>query len=357
VAGAKDPNSDDAPTNLSSIQRQDLALDGHRPAEDSSSHNSGSDAESGHHDTFEHHIYVKHVSGMEYGGEENVLIHPLKQHPIPNRLHPVRSVTAPPHLTITASPPSSHDSLMVNQEDAETLSITSSRDSFYSVDEPTEVMPEPCDHPTPYEDPTRLTTLFVPSHSRNSSGTASSVPETPRAINISHALPSPIILSDVSNSDGDFEPLPSTPSTALRLRRPLKTADLHSPGAVSDLSVISPQIPANLKPLGSELIRKTYSILMAPPSHLISLMLHMAELLLNRMPSGVTRHIPGSWESDADDESNDDIWNDLSDDEDDFGFPLIRREVDHQTGTNFNTTEEPQEPQQKPATADGWEID
>jgi hypothetical protein len=187
------------------------------------------------------------------------------------------------------------------------------------------------------------------------------VPETPRAINISHALPSPIILSDVSNSDGDFEPLPSTPSTALRLRRPLKTADLHSPGAVSDISAISPQIPTNLKPLGSELIRKTCSILMAPPSHLISLMLHIAELLLNRMPSGVTRHIPGSWESsDADDESNDDIWNDLSDDEDDFGFPLIKREVDHQPRADVNITEEPQEPHPKPPprpAADGWEID
>jgi hypothetical protein len=359
IVGPEDPESDTPSTDSNIVQRQDSVLEINVSAENLGLLKSRIGPEGWDEDAFEPQTYVKHVPGMEVKDEESFLIHPLKQHPITNRLQPVRSVTAPPHLTVTASPPSSHGSLSANHEDAETLSITSSRDSFYSVDEQTDKVPENHNFPMAHEDTTHLTTLFVPSHSRNSSGTASSVPETPRAINHTHTLPSPIILSDVSNSDdGDFEPLPSTPSTALRLRRPLKTAELQSPGIISDISAIAPQVPANLKPLGSELIRKTCSILMAPPSHLISLMLHIAELLLNRMLSGVTRHIPGSWESsDADDESNDDFWNDFSDGEDDFGFPLVKHEASHRAKTEVETSKEPQErPSNKP-TADGWEID
>lgn len=270
-------------------------------------------------------------------------LHPLKQHPI-QHLSATRSVTAPPQLSVAISPPSSSASVEIIVDDVETASL-SSRDSFYSLaDEDLESLEQ---------EPGHLRTTFISTHSRNSSGTTSSYPETPRA-NV-YSLPSPIIASD-SSSTSDHSMLESScsnsPPTILRLRRsPATTKDELAKPPLPEFSIFDERV----KPLGAELIRKTYSILMAPPSHLISLMLHIAGLLLNRIPPRVARHIPGAWEnSDADNESDEDAWNDLSD-EDDFGFPLKNPGRKMSETTYVSAISSPNH--QGVSSEDGWGID
>lgn len=248
------------------------------------------------------------------------LLHPLKQHPIRNPFKTMRSVTAPPHLTLAPTVPSfASVKVVVDEADSEETASISSRDSFYSLDD------EAFEHSMIQESSLHLMALNTPGHSRNSSGTVSSFPETPRAHNF-HALPSPLIASDGSSAsdNGISEDMPATPPTILRLRRPHKAGEVIMTAKDLDtFPILSPNFHANMRPFGKELIRKTCSLLLAPPAHLISLMLHIADLLMNRMPSKMKRHIPGAWEeSDIDDDVSDDIWNDLSEDEDDFGFPI-----------------------------------
>jgi Inheritance of peroxisomes protein 1 len=290
---------------------------------------------------------------------EEILIHPLKQHPVPTRLRTLRSATAPPHLTITASPPSNSNSLKVTTDDAETASIASSRDSFYSLeDDAAEPVSQSNGVDLTNEGVAQLHTIFVPSHSRNSSGTSSMVPETPRAIVYpTNSLPFTTIAFD---SSSDSEQMPhetgtATPPTTLRLRRPLKSEEIETAMTGSDnITRLPTAIPISIKPIGAELIRTTYTILMSPPSHLISLMLRIAGIIVNRMPSRVSRHIPGSWESsdiDDDEDSSDDVWNEISDHEDDFGYPISNYKVRTEAVSN-----PPDEAQPSP-NPDNWEID
>jgi hypothetical protein len=78
-------------------------------------------------------------------------------------------------------------------------------------------------------------------------------------------------------------------------------------------------VPAVGKPISAALIRKTYSLLIGPPAHLIALMLRIAARIVNRLPGNTRDKIPGSWDS-SDAGENEDEWDD--DDEDDFGIPL-----------------------------------
>jgi Inheritance of peroxisomes protein 1 len=284
------------------------------------------------------------------------LVHPLRQHPIPNQLRVVRSATAPPYLTMTMSPPSTSDSLKVHADEVETASISSSRDSFYSLEEDNYEIVQDKPAVTTNGNSERLTTIYVPSHSRNSSGTSSSIPDTPRAFGyINHSLPSPIIASDNSSTENIItEKTVTTPQTTIRLRRPIRELESNPTQQASDtLAKLTPSLPMPVKPIGVELIRKTCTILMAPPAHLISLMLHIAEILVHRMPSHVTRHIPGSWESsDIDEDSSDDVWNEFSEDEDDFGYPLTRRGIELQSQTSVAESLPG-----KNLGTDNWEID
>jgi hypothetical protein len=83
-------------------------------------------------------------------------------------------------------------------------------------------------------------------------------------------------------------------------------------------------------------------------------MLRIAGMIVNRMPSRVTRHIPGSWESsDVDDDSSDEVWNEISDNEDDFGYSVTNYKINAQNESTSTSTDEV-EPS---PTSDNWEID
>jgi hypothetical protein len=351
-------DDEDAPNTLhSTFERHDSVLVP-VPGEDQASSISSGDHQS--ESEPQEHSNGKDNDSLEDSGQSNEkpLIHPLKQHPVPNRLNALRSVTAPPYLTVTASPPSKSSSLKINTDDAETASISSSRDSFYSLEEDsTEPFSEKQGVDLASRVAVPLRTVFIPSHSRDSSGTSSMVPETPRAtVYPQNTLPFPATSSD--SSDSDQMPLDTgaiTPPTKLRLRRPLKQDEIVTelPGP-NTTELLSPIVPTITKPLGVELIRTTYTILMSPPSHLISIMLRIAGMIVNRMPSRVTRHIPGSWESsDVDDDSSDEVWNEISDNEDDFGYSVTNYKINAQNESTSTSTDEV-EPS---PTTDNWEID
>jgi hypothetical protein len=283
------------------------------------------------------------------------------RNPLPKHLLAIRSATAPPQLTLQASPPSnSHKSLApisqppsthpappstlspLSADDAETASISSSHDSFYSA---TSVGDESCvDHAAPVQDFEFVEMPLRPppinTHTRNISIGSSTI-DTPRAITSGFAVEpaTPTLISDVSsNSDGLSVGTTGSPPTTIRLRHTKVPVDPFDDEAAADdaprkLSILSPTLPAGgFNPLGTALIQKTYSLLMGPPAHLIALMLQIAARIVHRLPQGAAMRIPGAWEGGEgffDDDDDDD------EDEDDFGFPLHHAGVIQDVGMAY----------------------
>ena len=260
---------------------------------------------------------------VELGPEED--LKPLTR---PKPSVPLRSITAPPQLILQASPSSK-----AKEQNDDIPSLSSSLDSFHSVN--SQVY-----HPANEEinsiseetDDNRTPTLAPPSHSRGVSDvTLTDEPDAfSKSIHVSSPLdddvegsvPStPTLLSDTEERPASQASEIVTPPDTLRLRQPRK-ARYRS---VSPFSQDATSFLVNTRPqnqhLTSTIIRKTYEILMSPPSHLISMMLRIAariagsiSLAASDFPVESNNRIPCSWESEE--EGID--W----EEEDDYSFRL-----------------------------------
>jgi hypothetical protein len=265
---------------------------------------------------------------------------------LPFRLRPVqaRSVTAPQHLILHTSPPSSSPVSRTSSRDTDTISIASSHDTFYSMDSAEESTthssgPETF-QPLIQENDTireQFASIKASTHKRQTSE-ITVIPDTPTPIRTTGPglAPQPAEPSDpatptlISDSDEDSDNPPwadaVTPPDTIRLRHLPRR--LSNSSQATDTSALSrpvnlfstPAAPSLGKLLTAALVQKAYAILISPPAHLVALMLEIASKIINGVPimygpNGRKQRIPCSWEdSEADGE---DEW-----DEDDFGMPL-----------------------------------
>jgi hypothetical protein len=249
-------------------------------------------------------------------GASDFSAHPLKQHPV-NRLSAnTRSFTVP--ITSSYSSLSAVDdrnltttlstSTPPQEMDSDVASIASSHDSFYSLDSDQE--PPEMEHSVPHI--TQHLNITSISHTRSSSNTSSLGPETPRASTFSHTLPKIASTSSSLSSAFSSAPdeskflqseseIPRTPATVVRSTRP--------PRFYLDSTANSPVV-------SNEFIRRTCALLLAPPAHLVAIMWRVTEALMEGMPAGLSKHIPGAWESEVegseieDEVDGDDEWED-----------------------------------------------
>jgi hypothetical protein len=276
----------------------------------------------------------------------------LEQHhspsisPIDSPMQAVRSLTPPSQLLVAPA--------LSTMDDSDARSMTSSRDSFYSVAEslPSDHI-EQADASSRDHEAAHVKRLGY--HTRNHSE-VTAVPDTPRALRIPPPDPrptTPTLLSDTSSTSENvtWEDAAVTPPQTLRLRRPkehLAVQHRSEPDHIPQtLSILSPTIGAGGKPISTALIHKTYSLLLGPPAHLIALMLQIAARIVNRFPQHRGK-IPGSWESDTGEEE--DEWDD---DEDDFGIPL----GNNRSTRSSSMASAVERPSPAIESEDGWEID
>jgi hypothetical protein len=262
--------------------------------------------------------------------------------PFRPRPPPSRAITAPPPLTLQTSPPPSPLSRTPSR-DTDSISIASSRDSFYSMVSMEESTTASAEHESfhsiiPGEDTIQeqFADLKAHAHKRQTSE-MTIIPDTPTPIRTIHnelapqlAEPSdpttPTLVSD-SDEDSDNPPWSDavTPPDTIRLRhiprRQSGTSQRHSleplPRPVNLFS--SPSAPSRGKLLSAALVQKAYALLVGPPAHLVALMLEIAAKILKGIPvmydpHGKKERIPCSWE---DSEIDEDEW-----DQDDYGIPL-----------------------------------
>ncbi|KAF2664677.1 hypothetical protein BT63DRAFT_95402 [Microthyrium microscopicum] len=217
--------------------------------------------------------------------------------------------------------------------DVETASISSSRDSFYSVEDLEESDLYHVPQIQPHQFPISIAT---PTHSRDSS-IATSVPDTPRAIprpqntqEVPQSYVEPLTptltedTSSVSENTGDASAV--TPPQTLRLRRPIQRLEIQNHDEdheeelrPTQLSIFSPRDPTKT-PLSTAVIRRTCEFLLGPPAHLVTMMLRIAARILDTLPGHSRRRsIPGAWSSD--DESGTESWDEV-DEVDDYDYPL-----------------------------------
>lgn len=287
----------------------------------------------------------EHETPVDEHSDSNTKAPSLKDLPRPRAFHAGRSITLPPHLTLHASPPSLSKTMPTMTEEitkipqateqnaeapdkenakvgSDTLSIASSHDLFYSADEG-----EP-DEEHPDEDDT----IRLPSRHKRDISEATAVPSTPKApvqFSETEREPSDPATPTLISDSGDDVPDPTwfdaiTPPDTLRLRHVAKrpsTASLR-PGIdpLANAHLFTPSRPPSRRTqLSQALIQKTYSLVIGPPAHLITLMLQIAARIVHGIPiiydaRGRKEKAPGAWESSADEE---DEW-----DEDDYGVPL-----------------------------------
>jgi hypothetical protein len=248
--------------------------------------------------------------------------------PLRPRPENIRAITAPPQLTLDTvdaelMAPLSRSS----SRDSEAPSVASSRDSFYSVDDAVTAA-EANEHVSDLIDYDHLATIKASrtNHSRQVSeititpGTPTPLPTRSENRRGSTNPSTPTLVSDTED-DIDLPFLDAiTPPDAIRLRKLRPQASTSS--LSYDNSVPSLRAPDYLyasksmsrrRAISTALIQKCYSLLVGPPSHLVSLMLDIAARIVRSMQGaregGLT--VPGAW---ADEE---DEWQ-----EDDFGVRL-----------------------------------
>ncbi|KAF2877848.1 inheritance of peroxisomes protein 1-domain-containing protein [Massariosphaeria phaeospora] len=288
-------------------------------------------------------------------------------------LQGIRSVTAPMGVVsasnVAAVSESSRSPVDVDQvgvegepeQSAETASLMSSADSFYSLETVGQPSPSP-----PYLDAeaelmnpwtSQLSLLQEQNqesrsrsrHSREISEATvqatsadnvdSSLPVTPTMdvpstpsinVHLSSAPSTPPLISDSDEDTLDPSFLDvATPPDNIRMERLTGTSQRRPFSPMpqpQNLFRPSPQAGIG-KQFTAALIRKTYELVLGPPAHLVSLMLRIAAKISNGALSFSTyrvrdtsEKIPCSWESDEDE------WQE----EDDFGIPLSNLE-----GSNF----------------------
>ena len=253
-----------------------------------------------------------------------------------------RSMTAPVPIALSGrralaletSPNNSHP------QESDAISIASSHDSFHSGEElaksPTETASFMSSRQTQEEAPAQddIVEQFSgpkeSGHSRHTSKTVST-PNTPRPFRrpgtAERSEPSTPTLIGDSGDDGHDHPWADvlTPPDSIHLRRLHRRLSGASQRPALDplphpVNLFSP--PRTPPRMSTALIRKTYSVLMGPPAHLVALMLRIAARIVQglpivyapSLPHSPRRKMAGAWESSADEE---DEW-----DEDDYGIPL-----------------------------------
>ena len=272
---------------------------------------------------------------------------PLQPKSLPFRLRPIsqmRSVTAPALPTLqTSSPHTSTPLSRIASRDADAISIASSHDSFYSMEDSSSpsVDAKPLHSLNDEGDTVReqFAELNASLHKRGTSD-MTIIPDTPTPIRTVHGESpaerlelsdpgTPPLISD-SDSSSDINDLSwadaVTPPNTLRLRHiPRRPSGTHHRRALEPLTpsfFSSPVGPSRGKLISATLVQKVYSILIGPPAQLVALMLEIAAKILKGIPvmydsQDRRERLPGSWETSSADEE--DEW---GDEEDDFGIPL-----------------------------------
>ncbi|KAI9840741.1 MAG: hypothetical protein M1838_003935, partial [Thelocarpon superellum] len=279
-------------------------------------------------------------------------IDPLKTPTRPKALGAVRSMTAPPQLNLTTTPPSRSTSPADEVTSLARLSLTSSTESFHSVQPITSSLPpSPPDSSTsspPPSDSVFGDDLFIPRH-RAHADTSSSVSTAPGSRHGSRSparKASPPEPNSITSQPANIDPMAQiaqTDGTSLRAanaRRRLaaRRAAVHSRAASSPIAVPSPTSDPRGHHLTTALLQRTCALMMCTPAQLMKLMLEIARKVANGALQGVVlgygeggEKIPCQWvssedeqsvadaHSDADDDDDDDVWS-----EDDYGVPLGR---------------------------------
>ena len=217
----------------------------------------------------------------------------------------LRSVTAP--LLVNPTPSSSSENLDIPQHNTDSVSLSSSSCSFHTA---------ASDEPESQSIGSGLGIIdgSVASTTPSLTYDDSSVDTSTQTFRHSSEEHHSNVLDDsIESGDDDDDDEPDTFEDS---------TDLHHPPPLSLLSpVVSGSPTFSIKrPVGTALIRKTYSLLVGPPSQVFVLMLSIATRILHGAPSyaSPSRRLPGSWDDATDDEYG--VYD--YDSEDDYGYPL-----------------------------------
>jgi hypothetical protein len=255
--------------------------------------------------------------------------------PLRPRLDALRSVTSPPQLLHDAASDGLMEPLARPQSrESDSDSVASSHTSFYSVDEAA-LAAEAQEYVGDLIDHEHMTTIKAArsNHSRQISE-ITITPATPPSLAGGSNLgedgrepsnPStPTLVSD-TDDDHDLPFLDAvTPPDTIRLRRLPRHLSEHDEDDHALQSFRSPnsffnsKAPSRRRAISAALVQKAYSLLVGPPSHLVSLMLEIAARIVRSMQGAkdMRRKMPGAWNS-SHAEEDEDQWG-----EDDFGIPL-----------------------------------
>ncbi|KAK5139496.1 hypothetical protein LTR04_003534, partial [Oleoguttula sp. CCFEE 6159] len=203
----------------------------------------------------------------------------------PKALAAMRSITAPPQLTLRSSPPSvSNPPLRETPAGDDSASVSSSLDSFHSFHESlTKLPPSP-----PYSNPdmhkrhdshhkcdiSDLTITPTPDITPEAGSLLLDPERTPES-SLSSKIGSEHGQKDGANPTTPISPAPAPFATEVRLRRP------PVPTRTRSLSPLPLSIRASTHQhkFATSLIHKTYAIFLGPPAHLVALMLRIAARL------------------------------------------------------------------------------
>ncbi|KAF2102239.1 hypothetical protein NA57DRAFT_73671 [Rhizodiscina lignyota] len=280
------------------------------------------------------------VAGAEPERKDSIDVSesPIIQPSRPRTIVAIRSVTAPPHLITSTSPPSVAPPSPedITEQDADTRSIASSRASYHTADD----SDSPLSTSGPYEDalptpgPEISNTIDLSNsgkghHARDVSDvTITGSDDTDGVAESSkrHSFPSPpstpTLICDMDDVGDPPWSDAVTPPNTLRLRRLPKAQARGRDGAQAApyTPIFSPTSPTRGRRLTAAILQKAYSIILGPPASLVALMLRIAAKIANGANiwysydlRGHGERMAGTWES-TDEE---DAW-----DEDDFGVPL-----------------------------------
>lgn len=257
-----------------------------------------------------------------------------------------RAITAPPHLSLKTSPPSttiSDSKPLPTDMGSELSSLSSSMDSFHSFHSPISPLPPSPLYsgrasPTPNPEDDGINIRRTRNHKRDSSEltvTAESSEAWNRADFVATddmrastlVLPeTPTLISDKASQSEGTRSEANTPSplTELRNRRPARRRQTLSP-LPSPANLHTPRSRLSGHHLTSAILQKTCALLLGPPVQLVALMLNIASKIAHGAYYGAAfgyadsgEKIPCSWDfSDVDDDGDGEGW-----EEDDFGVSL-----------------------------------
>ncbi|KAI9685036.1 MAG: hypothetical protein M1822_005428 [Bathelium mastoideum] len=248
------------------------------------------------------------MSGTDLADPDPIDIKPLAR---PQTITAMRSITAPPQLSLQASLLSK-----TNRHDDEAPSLPSSLDSFHSVSSqvyhPADDNVRPCVDETEEEQ----TPMLAPPHSRQISDITVTAEAydmgkpigilSPLDDDLEGSVPStPTLLSDTEEHPDQQSTEIATPPDTLRLRHSGKARYRPvSPFPHDSSTTLLMQARPHNQHLPGMIVRKTFEILTSPPSHLVSLMLRIAARIAGSIGLAVTdwqpsppNRLPCSWES------------------------------------------------------------